>query len=69
MAGTLAAPEVSQGWPLPRITAEASPMTLQPLHNLLLEERAARLEERAARQRLEATLLEERTATVQEHEA
>ena len=60
MAGTSAAPEVSHRRSPPRVPAEASPMTLQSLHDLLLEKRAARLEERAARQRLEAILLEER---------
>ena len=68
-AGTSTAAEASHGQSPPRVPVEASPVTLQSLHDLLLEERAARLEERAVRQRFEAILLQERVAAAQERDA
>ena len=69
MSGTLAAPKVSHGRSPPRVPAETSPVTLQSLHDLLLEERVALqsleailLKERAARLRMEPMLHKEATS-------
>ena len=67
--GTSAAAEVSHVRSLPRVPATATPVTLQSLYDLLLVERATRLEERVSRQRLEAILLEKHAAVIQKREA